>query len=474
MPKPTRFADVRLDVEPGARRAAAERADETPFRILLMGDFSGREQHENPLPVRWKPILVDRDNFDEVLAGMGVEIILGAAGQRGRIRLPVRDLDDFHPDQIYTKAECFRQFREARAKLKSAPSRPPSPGARGAKAPDAASLATGSLLDQIVAGAEPAEAAASRPKDELQEFIERAVAPHLEPAPDERTPALVAEVDAQAAALMRAILHHPHFQAIEAAWRGMFFLVRHLDTDRGLKLYLLDVSKADLAKDLSGSAVEDSHVYRLLVEEAAHTIGAEPWAVVAGNYVFQRCDADARLLARMAAIMQAGGAAFIAEGDPGVEATAEWTDLRRSPSASWIGLAMPRFLLRLPYGRGGQIVDSFAFEEMPGEPRHQDYLWGNPAFACVRLLGEAFNEDGWHIHPGSVREIRGLPLHIYESGGERVAKPCAELLMTEEEAEWALEQGFMPLASLKNQDAVLLLRFQSIADPPAALSGPWG
>ena len=118
-------------------------------------------------------------------------------------------------------------------------------------------------------------------------------------------------------------------------------------------------------------------------------------------------------------------------------------------------------------------VESFAFEEMPGTPDHQNYLWANPAFACAYLLGQAFSSDGWNLRPGVHEEIRGLPLHVYQAGGEKRLKPCAELLMTESDAEWILEQGLMPLVSLKNEDAVRLLRFQSIAEPLAPLSGRW-
>ena len=118
-------------------------------------------------------------------------------------------------------------------------------------------------------------------------------------------------------------------------------------------------------------------------------------------------------------------------------------------------------------------MESFPFEEMPGTPRHQEYLWVNPAFACACLLGQASSSYGWMLRPGAVREIKGLPLHVYEEAGEKRLRPCAELLMTVSDAEHVLEQGLMPLVSLKNQDAVRLLRFQSLAEPLAPLSGRW-
>ena len=107
-------------------------------------------------------------------------------------------------------------------------------------------------------------------------------------------------------------------------------------------------------------------------------------------------------------------------------------------------------------------VESFDFEEMTGVPAHEDYLWGNPAFACAALLAESFSEYGWDMRPGTHAQIGGLPLHVYEQDGESALKPCAEALLTDEAVERILENGLMPLVSLKGQDAVRIVRFQSI------------
>jgi predicted component of type VI protein secretion system len=95
-------------------------------------------------------------------------------------------------------------------------------------------------------------------------------------------------------------------------------------------------------------------------------------------------------------------------------------------------------------------------------------LWGNPSFACACLLGEAFRDEGWGLTPGR-GQITGLPQHFYKEGGESVAKPCAEILLTEHDAEFLLENGLIPVASMKDQDSILLPRIQSIADPTRAL-----
>jgi type VI secretion system protein ImpC len=190
-----------------------------------------------------------------------------------------------------------------------------------------------------------------------------------------------------------------------------------------------------------------------------------------GNYAFGQSDLDAQVLERLAGLGSSVGAPFLAEARlPGEsEPGAAWEGLRRSPDAPWIGLALPRFLLRLPYGKQTDSIESFAFEEMP-QSQHGAYLWGNPAFFCAYLLGKTFLDRGWEMKPLE-RRIDGLPMHVYREDGEPVAKPCAEVLMTEKEAHTLMEAGFMPVASLKHEPAAMVVRFQSIAAPIRALAG---
>jgi len=110
---------------------------------------------------------------------------------------------------------------------------------------------------------------------------------------------------------------------------------------------------------------------------------------------------------------------------------------------------------------------------MPGVPSHTDYLWGSPAFACVELLAEAFASEGEEMRPDAHTRIEGLPLHVYEEDGESQAKPCAEVLLTEHDLDWVMDQGYMALASVRDQDEVRLVRFQSIAKPAGRLAGRW-
>jgi type VI secretion system protein ImpC len=291
------------------------------------------------------------------------------------------------------------------------------------------------------------------------------------------------------------ILHQPDFMALEAAWKGLHFLVSRLETGAMLKLYLLDISKAELAADLGAAEnLRSTGLYRILVEQTIQTPGAEPWAVLIGNYRFEKCQEDIDFLGRMAKIARASGAPFIAAacdkmvcrtslaetpdpddwGQPeNHEAAQAWQALRELPEAAYLGLVLPRFLLRLPYGADTEPVEAFDFEEIPSPLDHEACLWGNAALACALLLGQAFSLDGWRLRSDEMLDINNLPLYLHKDKAESKLLPCAETLLTQHAAETILDAGLMPLLSFINQDTVRLARFQAIALPPCRLAGRW-
>jgi type VI secretion system protein ImpC len=462
MPRTDSLASVRIDV--GEQPEKLPRPEpETPFRILVAGNFSGGAKRHR------RPIGIDRDNFDGVLARVAPELRLPLGN--AEVAIPFRELDDFHPDRLFERLAPFRALRELRGRLSdrstfaAAAAEMAPPANRPASEP--ANVSGADLLRQMI-GEEPRPAVPTPARSDWDQMLSELVAPYAEARPDPRQPELIAQADAAIAGQMRAILHHRDFQALEAAWRGLFFLIRRLETDENLKVYLLDMPQAELA-----SAAGLAELWRVAVDEAAGTPGAEPWAVMAGLYYFGPEHEAA--LCEIAATAGAAGAPFLAGLAPDVVGlTRVFQQLRRGPAARWMGLALPRFLLRLPYGKDTDATERFAFEEMPSPPEHERYLWSNPAIACAYLLGEAFSQYGWELRPGAIREIGGLPAHVCRRDGEPELKPCAEVLLTEDAAEFLLEQGFMPLVSIKRTDRVRLVRFQSVAEPLAPLAGRWG
>lgn len=499
---PDRYADVRLDADARAAEPDARPLAERPFTLALLGDFSGRgDAAPRPDLAGLRPLGVDRDDFDAVLARLAPQLRLRPDGAAQPPDVSFRDLDDFHPDQLFARLPLFQELRLLRRRLADPASfrqaaaelTPPAEPTAPAPAATTTTLSGGELLELMLGEAPPAvpPAPAAAEAADLRAYVRRLVAPHRVAGPEPGQAELLARLDAALGEQMRALLHHPAFQALEALWRATFLLVRRVETGPSLRIYLLDVTRAELQADLApGRELHESALYRLLVEAARETPGGTPWSLLAGDYRFGPAEDDLRLLGRLAELAERAGAPFLAAAAPELigcpsfaalpepagwaEPDAAWQALRREPAARWLGLAAPRLLLRLPYGEDAEPCESFRFEELPGPPRHDDYLWGSPAFACALLLAQSFAAAGWAMRPGMLREIERLPLHLArDADGDTRAQPCAETLLTERAAQRILDAGVMPLASRKEQDAVHLVRFQSVASPPAALAGPW-
>ena len=259
----------------------------------------------------------------------------------------------------------------------------------------------------------------------------------------------------------------------------------------------MTISVCDISQDVfTKSVVNDdppaTSFHEALIEPTLDESGEPPWAVIVGAYTFGLDAESVATLERITGLARLAGAPFLAAAGPsflGVASIAEhpdpddwkspadlaefeaWTALRRSARARYLGLALPRFLLRLPYGKNDRPIDAFAFEELSEGRRHEDFLWGNPAFVLAELLGRAFTHRGWSLEPGVFQEVEGLPLHVDRSEGE--ATPCAEAWLSVRAAENLLDRGLMPLLSIRGRDAIRLGRFQSVAEPAAALSGKW-
>jgi len=523
MAQPPSFGHITVALTTGRHTSQDQPASDEPFRILILGDFSGRaptgDMKSKAQMATRRPIPIDRDNFDEVFAGMGVKITLPLEQTNiSPLTLPFNKLDDFHPDHIVQQIQVFQVLKNLRKQLmdpttfqkaaneiqtwamKKSKEHPKDPKQKRQEPspPEPEPVDTDQLLKQILEGSESPQQSGREgiQGTDWKKFLQTIMAPHIVPGTDPEQPKLLAYVDEAISEQMHQILHDPGFQQIEASWRGLFLLMQRLETDAQLTVSILDISKDELTADLGESEdLGSTAIYHHLVETTVGTQGGEPWAVVAAQYTFDRTREDATLLGRIANIAAQGGFAFLAEASsnvlgcpslaqnpdprdwspPDTSGTDDpWEALRQLAEAKYLGLALPRFILRWPYGKQTDPLEIFDFEEMSDPPKHQEYLWGNPIFACLYLLGTSFNQDEWNLRPGTFQEIDGLPLHVVKEGGETKIQPCAETILTERAAEAILDQGLMPLVSIKNQDAIRLVRFQSLAKPYQPLAGRWG
>jgi len=440
-----------FEFEMGFGRSSRRRDDSDPMRLVVLGDFSARPTDERPPLASRQTQRVDPDNLEEVMRRLRPQVNLPA----GEIRFDA--IDDFHPDRLYARLDLFQALRQARIS-------PPS--------------GSDALLGRLLG--KPAESRAApvvRPGSGLDALIHDVVAPHIVKDTSAQTKTYLAAVDAATAEQMRALLHHPAFQSLEAAWRGVRWLIANLELDENLQLHLFDVTREELLADIVSARgkLAAAGVHAALVDRWRNVPGGEGWSALFAMIDFGPSDASVGLLAALGLIAREAGAPLLAGADwmlatDEAGAFAAWQALRRSEVAPWIALGAPRILLRLPYGKATDPIDAFAFEEFVGEPVHDEFLWGNASLALALLIGRAFTARGWEMEPGDEREIGGFPAYTFVRDGERVMQACAERLLTESQINALLKAGLVPLASHRNRDIVVAIRFQSVSEPPAPLA----
>ncbi|MEE4379855.1 MAG: type VI secretion system contractile sheath large subunit [Candidatus Competibacteraceae bacterium] len=487
---------------------ATRKSQDEPMRMLILGNFSGWDRqgiHAAATPfAERRPVSVDIDSFDEVLAHFAPRLSVSIENLPGTDDdIELRTLEDFHPDRLYDQLSVLQELRETRERLsnpatfKQAAETLLGTDVSAVQKPleqsSAASEGDGDMLERLL-GKPAATPVSTDTPTGVDEFIKGLIQPHVVPSADPRQPELIAGIDAAISETMRTVLHRPAFQALEATWRGLYTLISELDTDSDLHFYVLDVTQEELFADVRAAAADltQSALYKQLVERT-RVPGGQPWSLLIGDYAFGPSAEDIALLAALGALSAQAGGSFIATAKPALlgcttsqelpdpaiwqpldsETAERWQALRTSWIAAWIGLALPRVLARLPYGRRGEPIDAFAFEEIPGGGDHDAFLWGSPAFACASLLASSYLENGWSMQPGDCLELEDLPTYTYQAAGETTMQPCAEVLLGERAAQAILDQGIMPLLSYRNRGAVRLLRFQSLADPVTTLAGSW-
>jgi len=304
---------------------------------------------------------------------------------------------------------------------------------------------------------------------------------------------MIAQIDQKLTEQVNLILHHQDFQQLEGAWRGLSYLVNNTETDEMLKIRVMNISKQEVHKTLKkfkGTAWDQSPLFKKLYEEEYGQFGGEPFSCLVGDYQFDQSPPDVELLGGLAKIAAAIHAPFISAVAPAVMQMeswqelanprdltkifqtpeyAAWRSLRESDDARYLGLTMPRFLARLPYGAKTDPVDAFDFEEDTEGAQHSKYCWANSAYAMAVNINRSFKLYGWCSRIRGIESggaVEGLPSHTFptDDGGVDMKCPTEIAISDRREAELA-KNGFMPLVHKKNTDFAAFIGAQSLQKP---------
>lgn len=434
----------RIEFNLGWNRPTSRRIEDGDGRcIYLLGRYSGRSG-------AGRPIVIDLDNFDQVLAELAPTVTV-TGGQT----LPFAELDDFHPDRWLKRIALLADLSElktrlnnpATAELASAAIRQYLPIAPAVTPPPATAPTGGESDDETLRRLlGRSSEAASVPTDKLTGWLDGLVAPHVSRATLPEHTALADLIDAVVGQYLRGVLHAPAFQDMEALWRATRNLVGAA-AEGEHRLFLIDADPA--AFDAATAAAIVEHARRREDDRSS---------MVLIDHRFGLGDADRALLAAYADLAASLDGCAIG----GI--AADWAEAaltRHAPSldiaANRIVLAYPRYLMRLPYGAKRDPLESLAFEECALPPAVEELLWGNPAFLCAQALLKANPEPEDLAFPE-------IPVFAYSEQGETVLQAGAETVLSESQIQALLASGITPVLGFRQRPGVRLLAIVALAD----------
>jgi hypothetical protein len=497
-------ARVSLSVDPQERQASGG-PQGPPFCVVVLGDFSahggapaGEDRplaRRRPLPVRSVEDLLERlqPTLDFTLDGPG------------QVRIDVRELDDLHPDRLAERVPHLRaligaieptvaghrgQTRGDDAGIEGRPTAGPDAGTRAA-APGKG------LLDEIVEATPRAEQPPPGPFPELEPWIRSVVAPHLEHEETQGQRALRERLEREAAEQVMRVLRAPEVRAFEGLLRSLLLLLTAADPSSGVRVHVLDVTRAELEADLGKPDLEESALLRILLEPLTGPCSAASPALLVGAYEFGRDARDIALLNRIAMIAHVVGAPWLSAAAPSLlggqsfdsldepdlareEAPPIWDAFRGTPAAGSVGLAAPPFLARLPFGSETDPCElAFLEEATPptGVPREDtttrvdEYVWGNPSFMCATAIASSYANHAWDLNAMGPAEFESRPIHVFP-GGTVGAQPTAAV-WTASTVERVLRLGVMPLVTFSGEARVRIPWIGSVTEPRGPLHAWW-
>ena len=308
---------------------------------------------------------------------------------------------------------------------------------------------------------------------------------------------MIVELDRKISAQVNAVIHSEDFRKLESSWRGLKYLVDQTDFRQNNRIQIINVAKDDLLSDFEDAPeIVKSGLYKQVYTAEYGQFGGQPISAIVANYDFGPGPQDLKLLQYAASVSAMSHAPFIAAADKkffGVESWEElpnlkdlhsifempqyasWRSFRESEDARYVGLTLPKFLLRLPYGPETVPTKNFVFNEKAAE--NDDFCWGNTAFAFATRLSDSFAKYRWCtniIGPQGGGAVENLPLYHFAAMGETQTKIPTQVLLSERREFELAEEGFIGLTMRKGSDNAAFFSANSVQAPKIFPNTPEG
>lgn len=344
---------------------------------------------------------------------------------------------------------------------------------------EAAAAEGTSLIDQIMQETrlKPADDGYETAKKGVEAFIGDMLTPSRKGEKIEQKVVdnMIAEIDKRISQQVDQVIHNENFQKLESSWRGLKMVVDRTDFRENIKIEMMSASKEEMIEDFEDAPdITKSGLYKHIYSAEFGQFGGKPYGAVISDYQFSPGAQDVNLLTKLSSVSAMSHAPFIGgagpeffgldsfEGMPNLKDLesifegpqyAKWQSFRESDDSRNVGLALPRFLLRQPYGEDNPSK-SFNYSENV-EGSKENFLWGNSSFAFATNLTRSHAKYRWTpniVGPQSGGMIEDLPMHNYVENGETKTMAPVEVTLSDRREFELSEQGFMGLTVRKGTD----------------------
>ncbi len=312
----------------------------------------------------------------------------------------------------------------------------------------------------------------------------------------------IADLDKVISAQMDEILHHPDFQAVESSWRGLHFLVQSTEFSKPVKFEILDCAKEELYEDLNNAAMgegyeKESGLYHHIYWGAYDKVGGHPYTAIIADYKFDKGAQDIKLLQHLSIMGETAQIPFIANAstsffghedmgkvmndrflaeqiNDGPDYTA-WRAFREDDRSKYVGLCLPGFLGRLPYGPETDPTKNFNYSEGVYRDGKDHSLWCSASFALASNMVRSFEKWGWSVKIVGVDSggrVENLPTPTYEEGGQKKVKVPVEASVGQAKDQELCQLGFIPLAHWDRTDYACFFEVPSVQRPMEIKNDP--
>lgn len=307
---------------------------------------------------------------------------------------------------------------------------------------------------------------------------------------------LIARIDALLSAQVDAIIHHPRFQRLEATWRGLAWLVDQIDGMRGVKLRVLNCTWTELTRDLErASEFDQSQLFARVYTDEFDMPGGEPYGIIVADYEITASPRDVAALRGVADVAAAAFTPIILAASPrllgldtfaqlsanldltalfqGPEYTA-WRSLRGREDTRFLGITLPRILLRLPRRSDGSRRDGFLYSEDAGDADGAQWLWGHAGLAWAAAVLRSYGQWGWFADIRGVRTdadggglVTNTPAAWFDTDRPGIAGRLAlEVALSERHERELADLGFVPAHPPRLSHGIVFHSNQSVHRPP--------